>query len=176
LFSKALATAADAISLDLEDAVVEVRKPEARAAVSDWLRTAAPAASGKIIIVRVNAIDSAHFEADVQAVALAGVHVINLPKLHAALAGRTALEWEACFGDEVPCAAARSIEDMFDFPQVQAEAMVSDFAHPTLGSYKGLTRAITFGRTPGPEPFAAPMLDQHGAAIKAAVDRLDKAD
>ena len=80
LFSKALATAADAISLDLEDAVVEARKPEARAAVSDWLRTAAPAASGKIIIVRVNSIDSVHFEADVQAVALAGVHVINLPK------------------------------------------------------------------------------------------------
>ncbi len=99
-----------------------------------------------------------------------------LPKLHTALAGRTALEWEACFGDEVPCAAARSIEDMFDFPQVQAEGMVSDFAHPTLGSYKGLTRAITFGRTPGPKPFAAPMLDQHGAAIKAAVDRLKPAD
>jgi len=92
LFSKALATAADAISLDLEDAVVEARKPEARAAVSDWLRTAAPAASGKIIIVRVNAIDSAHFEADVQAVAMAGVHVINLPKPESPDAVRAASE------------------------------------------------------------------------------------
>ena len=92
LFSKALATAADAISLDLEAAVVEARKPEARAAVSDWLRTAAPAASGKIIIVRVNAIDSVHFEADVQAVALAGVHVINLPKPESPDAVRAASE------------------------------------------------------------------------------------
>ncbi|HEX7889665.1 MAG TPA: CoA transferase, partial [Ramlibacter sp.] len=36
-----------------------------------------------------------------------------VPKLRAALAARSALEWEALFGEEVPCAAARSVEDMF---------------------------------------------------------------
>jgi len=35
-----------------------------------------------------------------------------VPKLRAALATRTALEWEALFGESVPCAAVRSIEDM----------------------------------------------------------------
>jgi len=39
-------------------------------------------------------------------------------KIRAALATRTAVEWEARLGDRVPCAAARSVEDMFDHPQV----------------------------------------------------------
>lgn len=94
-----------------------------------------------------------------------------VPKLRAALAARTALEWEALFGEEVPCAAARAVEDMFDFPQAEAEGMVARFEHPTVGPYRGFTRAWKFDRTPGPEPFAAPALDQHGAEIKAEADR-----
>jgi crotonobetainyl-CoA:carnitine CoA-transferase CaiB-like acyl-CoA transferase len=88
-----------------------------------------------------------------------------VPLLHAALAQRTALEWETLFGDEVPCAAARSVEDMFDDPQVLAEDMVAEFQHPTVGSYRGFTRAVTFNRTPGPEPYAAPALGQHTQAF-----------
>jgi len=90
-----------------------------------------------------------------------------VPRLHAALAARPALEWEALFGEEVPCSAARTVEDMFDFPQALAEDLVTTFEHPVLGSYRGFTRAIAFGRTPGPRPFAAPTLDQHGAALRA---------
>ena len=95
-----------------------------------------------------------------------------VPRLHAALAARSALEWEALFGEEVPCAAARAVEDMFDFPQVRAEGLVGAFDHPVVGSYRGFTRAWQFGRTPGPEPFAAPVLDQHGEAVRAHADRL----
>ncbi|NVM91529.1 CoA transferase [Variovorax sp. SG517] len=90
-----------------------------------------------------------------------------VPKLRAALAGRTALEWEEIFGEEVPCSAARTVEDMFDNEQVLAEDMVANIAHPTLGSYRGFTRPVRFGRTPGPEPFAAPTLGQHTAAVLA---------
>lgn len=89
-----------------------------------------------------------------------------LPLLRQALASKTALEWETLFGEEVPCAAARSVEDMFDDPQVQAEEMITTFAHPTLGSYRGFTRGVQFDRTPGPEPFASPTLGQHSAQIK----------
>jgi formyl-CoA transferase len=96
-----------------------------------------------------------------------------VPKLRAALAARTALEWEELFGEEVPCAAARTVEDMFDNEQVLAEDMVANFAHPTLGSYRGFTRPVRFGRTPGPEPFAAPTLGQHTAGVLAA-QRLDE--
>jgi crotonobetainyl-CoA:carnitine CoA-transferase CaiB-like acyl-CoA transferase len=95
-----------------------------------------------------------------------------VPRLHAALAQRSALEWEQLFGDEVPCAAARTVEDMFDFPQVLAEDLVREFEHPVVGRYRGLTRGWDFGRTPGPAPFAAPTLDQHGEAIRAEADGL----
>jgi crotonobetainyl-CoA:carnitine CoA-transferase CaiB-like acyl-CoA transferase len=91
-----------------------------------------------------------------------------VPRLHAALAARSALEWEEHFGEEVPCAAARTVEDMFDHPQVLAEDMVTTIEHPTLGSYRGFTRPIKFDRTPGPDPFAAPSLGQHNALVLAS--------
>jgi crotonobetainyl-CoA:carnitine CoA-transferase CaiB-like acyl-CoA transferase len=81
-----------------------------------------------------------------------------VPQLHAALASRSALEWEALFGDDVPCAAARRIEDMFDHPQVAAEGMIATLEHPVVGRYRGVAQSIKFGRTPGPAPFAAPVL------------------
>ena len=68
LFAKALASEADAISIDLEDAVDESRKAEARVAVKEFLRSL-PADKSKTIIVRVNGIATAHFEADVDAIA-----------------------------------------------------------------------------------------------------------
>ena len=46
-----------------------------------------------------------------------------VPQLREALATRTAREWEAVFGESVPCSASRTVADMFDDPQVQAEAM-----------------------------------------------------
>src|SRR6266478_3944518 len=48
-----------------------------------------------------------------------------VPEVRAALAARTALEWEKLFGERVPCAAVRPIEDMFDHPQVAAEELVT---------------------------------------------------
>jgi citrate lyase subunit beta/citryl-CoA lyase len=80
LFAKALAGEADAISIDLEDAVVESRKAQARAGVSAWLRENADAAGHKLVIVRVNAMDTPHFEDDLAAVVRPGLHVLNLPK------------------------------------------------------------------------------------------------
>jgi citrate lyase subunit beta/citryl-CoA lyase len=80
LFAKALAGDADALSFDLEDAVVEARKAEARDALRALLRSPAARASGQTLIVRVNAIDSPHFEADIAAVVQPGVGLVNLPK------------------------------------------------------------------------------------------------
>jgi len=92
-------------------------------------------------------------------------HALIVPKLHEALSTRSALEWEAIFGDDVPSAAARRIEDMFDHPQVAAEGMIATFEHPVVGKYRGVTHPVKFGRTPGPEPFAAPVLGQHGNEV-----------
>ncbi|MGH8222524.1 MAG: CaiB/BaiF CoA transferase family protein [Woeseiaceae bacterium] len=90
-----------------------------------------------------------------------------LPRFHAALKSRTALEWEAVFGDEVPCAAVRNIEDVFRDEQVLAEQMVTTYDHPLVGRYRGQTRPIKFGRTPGPVSFAAPTFGQHSDELLA---------
>lgn len=79
LFAKALASGADAISIDLEDAVVEERKAEARERVREWLRSRTDT-TGPLVIVRVNAMDTPHFEADIAAVVQPGLDILNLPK------------------------------------------------------------------------------------------------
>ena len=80
LFAKALAGDADAISFDLEDAVQESRKAEARGVLQAFLRQSSPRPGGKIVIVRVNGLTTPHFEADLAAVAGPVVDMINLPK------------------------------------------------------------------------------------------------
>ena len=89
-----------------------------------------------------------------------------VPALHEALLAHGAEEWERIFGDEVPSAAARRIEDMFDHPQVQAEGLVATLEHPVVGRSRGVAQPIRFGRTPGPPPFAAPTLGQHDGELR----------
>jgi citrate lyase subunit beta/citryl-CoA lyase len=84
LFGKALASAADAVSFDLEDAVAPERKPQARAALSELLRSNLVAAANKVLIVRVNALDTPYFNADIDAIAQRGLDLINLPKAESA--------------------------------------------------------------------------------------------
>jgi crotonobetainyl-CoA:carnitine CoA-transferase CaiB-like acyl-CoA transferase len=95
-----------------------------------------------------------------------------VPIIHRALSSKSALEWEAIFGEEVPCSAARSVEDMFDHPQVQNQDMITTFEHPVVGRYRGLKRSLRFSRTPGPDPFSAPTLGQHTELIRAEAKRL----
>jgi len=80
LFSKALSGQADIISIDLEDSVHEDLKDEARATAREFLGSAEVLSSRKLVIVRVNALTSPHFEADVLAVARPGLAMLNLPK------------------------------------------------------------------------------------------------
>jgi citrate lyase beta subunit len=78
LFAKAMAGEADGLSFDLEDAVDESMKDEARRALALFLRALAPG-HGKTLIVRVNGLATPHFAADIEAVAGAGVDLVNLP-------------------------------------------------------------------------------------------------
>ncbi|MGZ5032575.1 MAG: HpcH/HpaI aldolase/citrate lyase family protein [Usitatibacter sp.] len=79
LFDKAMKGDADALSFDLEDAVDEARKGEARRALAKFLR-ALPPNPGKVIIVRVNGLETRHFEADLEAIVGPGLDIVNLPK------------------------------------------------------------------------------------------------
>ncbi|MGL4691389.1 MAG: HpcH/HpaI aldolase/citrate lyase family protein, partial [Stenotrophomonas maltophilia] len=81
LFDKAMAGEADALSFDLEDSVPEAGKAQARDQVAGFLRRVQGGAGDKQLIVRSNGTDSAHFGADLDAVALPGVSLLNLPKI-----------------------------------------------------------------------------------------------
>ena len=99
---------------------------------------------------------------------------ILLPMLHAALQKKTALEWEQHFGDRVPCSAVRSIEDMFDHPQVLSQGLISTHAHPTLGSYQTMTGPVQMAN--GESDLAdrrAPMLGEHTDEILKEFDFSD---
>jgi citrate lyase subunit beta/citryl-CoA lyase len=80
LFAKALAGEADALSFDLEDAVDEAMKDEARRELAKFLGALAPG-HGKTIIVRVNGLATEHFAPDIAAIVATGaVDIVNLPK------------------------------------------------------------------------------------------------
>lgn len=64
-FAKALGSGADAVIIDLEDAVAPAEKANARAALHDWLaRRPASGAGSPPIHVRINAADTAFHDAD----------------------------------------------------------------------------------------------------------------
>ena len=97
-----------------------------------------------------------------------------VPRIRAALREHTALEWEARFGERVPCAAARPVEDMFDHPQVESEGILARFEHPRIGRYRGMAHPIHFGGGPPPAPIAAPELGQHSREILAWLGYADE--
>lgn len=80
LFEKARRSAADAISFDLEDAVVAERKDEARRLVGAEI-AARPTSGAQTTIVRVNSVGGGLFEADLHAVVRPGLDLVNLPKV-----------------------------------------------------------------------------------------------
>jgi crotonobetainyl-CoA:carnitine CoA-transferase CaiB-like acyl-CoA transferase len=90
-----------------------------------------------------------------------------VPIVHEALAEKSALEWEEIFGERVPCAAVRPIEDMFDHPQALAEELVTTLEHPVVGRYRTMTKPIRLSDTPGPAPTAAPIFGQHSDEVLA---------
>ena len=91
LFAKALNSAADAISFDLEDAVEEGAKPAAREQLVKLFQGGRAAMNGKLIVVRVNAVGTPHFAADLAAVACEAVDVVNLPMVEGAGTVREAM-------------------------------------------------------------------------------------
>ncbi|MGY2843534.1 crotonobetainyl-CoA:carnitine CoA-transferase CaiB-like acyl-CoA transferase [Bradyrhizobium sp. USDA 4509] len=89
-----------------------------------------------------------------------------IPLIREALMQHTALEWEQLTLGKLPCIAVRSIEDMFDHPQLLAEGLVVEHEHPTVGKYRSMDRAIKMGV--GDKPTTrAPMLGEHTNEVLA---------
>lgn len=77
---KALASAADAVILDLEDSVAAPAKPAARDAVAARLRAMSTDPRRGAVIVRVNQRGTPWYLADLAAVVAAGAPAVMLPK------------------------------------------------------------------------------------------------
>lgn len=73
-YAKACAAGADAVIVDLEDAVAPEAKDAARAALVAWLSPAQP------VLVRINAAGTPWFDADIAICSLPGVAGVVLPK------------------------------------------------------------------------------------------------
>lgn len=75
-FDKALASGAEAVIVDLEDAVAPDKKDGARQALVPWL-----ASTRERVVLRINGIDSPWFQSDLALCGLAGVAAVMVPKV-----------------------------------------------------------------------------------------------
>ena len=82
-FDKALASGADRVVLDLEDAVAADDKASARKAIATWLQGASPM-DRSCIVVRINDAGSPWFAADLAALADVCAAAVLLPKAESA--------------------------------------------------------------------------------------------
>ena len=136
---KALASGADALILDLEDAVAGAAKPEARRFVAEFLG----AHPGANLWVRVNPLDVPENERDLAAVLPARPHGIVLPK--------------ADGGASVDELARRMTERGNATAQILAIATETPAAVFQLGSYGGAKRlaGLTWGAEDLPAAIGA---------------------
>ncbi len=76
-FAKALASGADAVVVDLEDAVAPAAKDAARATVGDWL---ANLPERSRVVVRINDAQTSWYDADLDMLLACGATAVMLPK------------------------------------------------------------------------------------------------
>ena len=136
---KAFAAGADALILDLEDAVAPGAKAEARRHVADFVR----GVGGQHIWVRVNPLDSPENERDLDAILAERPHGIVLPKAEG--------------GHHVDELARRLTERGNVSAQIMAIATETPAAIFGLGSYGGAKRlaGLTWGAEDLPAAIGA---------------------
>lgn len=143
---KGLASAADALILDLEDSVAPARKAEARRISAEFLARARTLERRPRLVVRINPLDGPEAEFDLDAMGTAHPDAVMLPKakggqdimlLGARLAAREALA-------DLPDGAIRIIA-------IATETAMALFQ---MGSYQGASRRLE-GLTWGAEDLSA---------------------
>jgi len=82
-FAKALASGADAVVLDLEDAVAAAAKAEARDAIAQWARQASEPDRARVV-VRINDAQSSAFADDLRLLRDSRIAGVMLPKAESA--------------------------------------------------------------------------------------------
>lgn len=125
-FDKALASQADAVILDLEDAVSPAEKDSARGEVSQWIAVRKPAMDR--VVVRVNHSSSPWFDLDLQLLRACAIRFAMLPKAESP--------------EQIAAVAAALPPDGFVLPLVETARGV-DNAHAVARS-RGVQR-LAFG-------------------------------
>ena len=152
--AKAASLGPDAVILDFEDAVAEDRKAAARALVREFL-PAQP--RGRVEwLIRLNAVDSPHFDGDLAAAVAAGPDAIVVPKVWRP----ETLQWVENRLAETERAAARPLGGIKLFAMIEnARAVINAFAIATatprlVGLLLGhVDLSLDIGITPGPAGY-----------------------
>jgi citrate lyase subunit beta / citryl-CoA lyase len=153
---------ADALILDLEDAVAPDAKPQGRDAIRDAL--AAKAAYGRReLVVRVNGLDTPWGHADLAAMAAAGPGAILLPKVESADAVRRA----CAVLDAAGAPAGLPVWCMMETPRgiLHAEAIAD---HPRVACLVMGTSDLTKDLHALHTPMRLPMVPSLGICLLAA--------
>ena len=145
-FAKAAASGADALILDLEDAVVPARKAAAREAIGAFLQ-ARDDAAGPAIMVRVNPLGSPHHAEDIALLDQVRADALLLPKAEGA--------------DSV----AALVASLYDCPPILPIATETPAAIFQLGSFRTCADQLA-GLTWGAEDLPAAI----GAATAREAD------
>ena len=184
-FARALASGADAICIDLEDAVAPARKAEARDAVTGFLAgRAAPQAAGDgsshepQLIVRVNDPESAKGRLDAAALARCPQpDAFMIPKVMMAESMRCA---HRLLGEDVPLLpiieTALGLENVVQIGAASpARAVSRARAAPTVGAliFGGFDLSAELGAEPGWEPLLYARSRVVHAAALSELDAID---
>lgn len=136
LFPKAMASAADAISFDLEDAVLPEHKDRARQQLYELFQDheyqQSKKAQGKIVIVRINALDTPYAQKDLQAICHEGVDIINVPKINTAEDALTSIDWILRARQNNDCQTGIKVLANIETPVALHNATAIALAHPDI--------------------------------------------
>jgi citrate lyase subunit beta / citryl-CoA lyase len=143
---KAMASAADAVIIDLEDSISPERKSAARQSAAAFLRDAVKLATRPRLLVRVNGLQTGLADDDLDAVVPAGPDAILLPK---AEGGAAVVHADAKL-------AAREAINGLDDGQIKIVALATETAAALFlaGTYAGASARLV-GLTWGAEDLSA---------------------
>src|SRR5262249_4322979 len=143
---KAMASAADAVIIDLEDSISPERKSAARQSAAAFLRDAVKLATRPRLLVRVNGLQTGLTDDDLDAVVRAGPDAILLPK---AEGGAAVVHADAKL-------TAREAINGLDDGQIKIVALATETAAALFlaGTYAGASARLV-GLTWGAEDLSA---------------------
>jgi citrate lyase subunit beta/citryl-CoA lyase len=143
---KAMASGADAVIIDLEDSITPERKPAARAAALEFLKSASTLKQRPRLLVRINGLETGMVDADLEAIMPGRPDAVLFPK---AEGGASVVHLDTKLNVR---------EALYDIPegttQILAQAVESAAGLFLAGTFRNVSRRL-IGMTWGPEDLSA---------------------